>query len=303
VGNYKNFAVITMSPPSSGGVALLQLLAGWENYASPFADGHNHTQTMHNMVELERRVFADRAVYLGDSDFVVVPVDVLTSDIWVDGMTETIRQDTVTLSQAILEGQAEIIESIETTHISIVDTEGNAIALTTTLNSNFGSKVMVQGAGFFLNNEMDDFSIKPGHPNQFGLIGSEANKIEPAKRMLSSMTPTILTHNDKLFMVVGTPGGATIITSIFQTILNITDFNMTMQQAVNAPKFHHQWLPDRILYEKNGLDNTVIEELSALGHQFEVREKIGKLKGILILPNGKLEGGADERQDDTAIGF
>jgi gamma-glutamyltranspeptidase/glutathione hydrolase len=300
-GNYKEYKVISMPPPSSGGIALLQLLKGSE--AFDFAKlGHNSTQSIHLMTELERRVYADRATYLGDADFYAVPQEMLLDSNYLAKRFADIRPDYKTNSTEIKEGKVEIIESIETTHFSIVDKAGNAIGITTTLNGNFGSKVFVEKAGFFLNNEMDDFSIKPGVPNQFGLIGAEANAIAPEKRMLSSMTPTILEKDGKLFMVVGSPGGATIITAVYQTILNVVDFGMNMQQAANAKKTHSQWLPDQILYEENGLDSLVIKQLEAMGHALIPVKAIGKMDAVLVLPNGILQGGADSRGDDTAVG-
>jgi len=180
---------------------------------------------------------------------------------------------------------------------------GNAVSITTTLNGGMGSKVFVGGAGFLLNNEMDDFSVKPGVPNMYGLVGGEANAIAPGKRMLSSMTPTIVSKDGKLFMVVGTPGGSTIITSVFQTIINVTDFGMGMQEAVAAPRFHHQWLPDQVTYERDGLSAEVLQALEAKGHKFRTTGAIGRVDAILVMPNGKLEAGADPRGDDAASGF
>ena len=300
-GKYKDYKVISMPPPSSGGIALLQLLKGSEQFS--FAEfGHNSTQSIHLMTELERRVYADRATYLGDSDFYDVPIDMLLDSAYLANRFSDIHLDSKTDSKDIKEGNVEIIESIETTHFSIVDKDQNAIGITTTLNGNFGSKVFVEKSGFFLNNEMDDFSAKPGIPNQFGLVGAEANAIAPEKRMLSSMTPTILEKNGKLFMVVGSPGGATIITAVYQTILNVVEYGMDMQQAVNASKTHHQWLPDRILYENNGLDSLVIKQLQKMGHKMEPRSAIGKMDAVLILPDGTMQGGADPRGDDTAVG-
>lgn len=300
-GKYKDYKVISMPPPSSGGIALLQLLKGSEQFS--FAEfGHNSTQSIHLMTELERRVYADRATYLGDSDFYDVPIDMLLDSAYLANRFSDIHLDSKTDSKDIKEGNVEIIESIETTHFSIVDKDQNAIGITTTLNGNFGSKVFVEKSGFFLNNEMDDFSAKPGIPNQFGLVGAEANAIAPEKRMLSSMTPTILEKDGKLFMVVGSPGGATIITAVYQTILNVVEYGMDMQQAVNASKTHHQWLPDRILYENNGLDSLVIKQLQKMGHKMEPRSAIGKMDAVLILPDGTMQGGADPRGDDTAVG-
>ncbi len=302
VGSYRGNRIISMSPPSSGGVALLQLLQSIEKFpVTKF--GHNHWKTVHIMTELEKRVYADRASYLGDPDFYEVPTTMLLDDTYLTDRMASISLKRSTRSSELKEGQLEIVESIETTHFSIVDPKGNAVAITTTLNSNFGSKVMVEGAGFFLNNEMDDFSIKSGVPNQFGLTGSIANEIVPGKRMLSSMTPTIVDNSDGLLMVLGTPGGSTIITSVFQTILNVIDHKMTMQQAVNAKRFHHQWLPDRILMEDSIFSTKTRRKLSQLGHEFESSGAIGRVDAILVLPDKRLEGAGDNRGEDRAVGF
>lgn len=303
IDHYKNYKVISMPPPSSGGVALVALLKGIEPYDIK-SWGVNSVNTVHIMTELERRVYADRATYLGDPDFSEVPIKMLLDSNYLAQRNATISMKHKTPSEEIKEGKVEVIESIETTHFSILDKEGNAVAITTTLNGNYGSKVMVEGAGFFLNNEMDDFSIKPGHPNQFGLVGGEANAIQPEKRMLSSMTPTILEKNGKIFMILGTNGGATIITSIFQAILNVTDHDMTMQEAVNAKRLHHQWLPDKIVVENDALDEKTIEGLKALGHELEFRGTFGKVNAILVMPDGTIEGAADiTRGDDIAVGY
>lgn len=216
---------------------------------------------------------------------------------------EGISFDKATPSALVSAGEIPLNESPETTHLSVVDGHGNAVSITTTLNSSFGNKVMVQGAGFFLNNEMDDFSSKPGTPNLYGLIGGEANAIAPNKRMLSSMTPTIVTYNDKLKMVLGTPGGSTIITSVYQTLLNVIDHGMGMQEAVNAKRVHHQWYPDEIRVETDALSNSTQAQLEALGHQLRMTDKIGRMNCILVLPDGRLEGGADPRGDNTALGY
>ena len=213
-------------------------------------------------------------------------------------------KNVATPSDSVAAGAIAILqESEQTTHFSIVDNEGNAVSITTTLNSAYGSKVVVDGAGFFLNNEMDDFSAKPGTPNLYGLIGAEANAIEPGKRMLSSMTPTIVLKNDELFFVVGTPGGATIITSVFQVFLNVAEFGMSATEAVSSKRFHHQWLPDEIRIEENAFDSVKIKTLGAMGHEIVTKDPIGRVEAILVLPDGKLEGAADPRRDDHAEGW
>ncbi|MCS6833485.1 MAG: gamma-glutamyltransferase, partial [Flammeovirgaceae bacterium] len=234
IGNYRGHRLITMPLPSSGGITLLQMLHGAEKYPL-HTWGHTSTKHFHLLAELARRAYADRAAFLGDADFIDVPVDSLLSESYLRHRFADVSLEKKTDSQKIRQGSNVTIESYETTHFSIVDAERNAIAVTTTLNGYFGSKVMVEGAGFFLNNEMDDFSIKVGHPNQFGLIGSPANAIAPEKRMLSSMTPTIVEKDGTLRMVVGTPGGSTIITGVYQVIVNVIDFRMTMKEAVDAP--------------------------------------------------------------------
>ncbi len=301
-GQYKNYNIISMPPPSSGGIALLQLLKGSEDY--PLGKwGAKSTLNIHLLTELERRVYADRATHLGDKDFVKVPINQLLDDNYISNRNSTISLDKKTNSDEIKEGKVDIIESTETTHFSIIDSEQNAIAITTTLNGNFGSKVFVEGAEFFLNNEMDDFSIKPGHPNQFGLIGAEANAIEAEKRMLSSMTPTIIEKDGKLFMVIGTPGGSTIITSVFQVFLNVAEHQMNIQEAIDAPRVHHQWQPDKILYEEGSINQDSITLLEEKGHIFEEKKPWGRVDAILIDSSGYFKGGADKRGDDVAIGF
>ncbi|MTI31516.1 gamma-glutamyltransferase [Xanthovirga aplysinae] len=300
---YKNYKIISMPPPSSGGIALAQLMEGSENYDLKNS-GYNTAETIHIMTELERRVYADRATFLGDPDYVEIPQEMLLSKDYLRNRNSSILPGKATPSAEIKEGKVDIIESTETTHFSIVDKKGNAVSITTTLNGNYGSKLLVEGAGFLLNNEMDDFSIKPGHPNQFGLVGNEANAIEAEKRMLSSMTPTIVEKDHQLFMVVGTPGGSTIITSVYQTILNVIEHGMTMQEAVNAKKFHHQWLPDQVLIEKGAIDNGTRNKLKEMGYTLKDVKSLGKMEAILILPDGTMEGAADyTRGDDTAFGY
>ncbi len=301
VGNYKEYKVITMPPTSSGGIALLQLLNSVEEY--PLKRwGFNSDSTVQIMVEAERRVYADRATHLGDPDFYKVPQKYLVNPIYSKYRMKNFNWEKATLSSDIKAGEVPS-ESEETTHFSIVDRDGNAVSLTTTLNGGYGSMVFVKGAGFLLNNEMDDFSVKPGSPNMYGLLGGEANSIVPGKRMLSSMTPTILEKGGELFMVVGTPGGSTIITSVFQTILNVVEFGKGMQAAVNAKKIHHQWFPDEVVLEKGALDSLSRVNLENKGYKFRERKAIGRVDAILKTPWGYYEGGADPRGDDTKLGW
>jgi gamma-glutamyltranspeptidase/glutathione hydrolase len=304
IGEYRAHKIISMPPPSSGGLALLQLLKGAEQYQmSKYEFGS--FEHIHLMVELERRVYADRATWLGDPDYYEVPVDRLIDEVYLENRFSDIEMDKKTNSQDVKAGTVEVIESFETTHFSIADSEGNAIAITTTLNGNYGSKVVVEGGGFFLNNEMDDFSSKPGFPNQFGLVGGEANAIKAGKRMLSSMTPTIVEKNGNLFMVLGSPGGSTIITAVFQNIINTIDFEMSPQQVVHAPRVHSQWLPDEVYVETDFPSKNVLDQLEAAGHVIKSQAKIGMMANIFVSDSEEYIGVADTKRhaDSKATGY
>ena len=306
--SYRGHEIVSMPPPSSGGVALAQLLQGAEAYDIA-ALGHNSAAHIHLMTELQRRAYADRATHLGDMDFVAVDLDALTDRTYITARNADISPDQKTPSEQVKPGYVAAMESAETTHFSIVDAAGNAVAITTTLNGMYGAKVVVKGAGFFLNNEMDDFAIKPGHANQFGLLGDSKNAIAPGKRMLSSMTPTIVTKDGKLKAVIGTPGGATIITSVFQVLSNIIDFDMSAAQAVHARKSHSQWQPDVVMLEKGTMSLANMRGLSARGHRLypypHFKWQLGRVEAILVGDDGTLEGAADASRgfDDWASGF
>ena len=299
---YKDLMLYAMGPPSSGGICLGQIMKMIE----PYDVGqykHNSLQAMQVIVEAERRSYADRSLYLGDPDFVKIPKDSLLDSNYLSKRMRSFTFEKATKSSDIAPGTIQWEESEETTHYSIVDPQGNAIAVTTTLNGSYGSKVFVEKGGYFLNNEMDDFSSKPGVPNMFGLIGGKANAIAPQKRMLSAMTPTIVEKNGKLAMVVGTPGGSTIITSVLQTILNVYEFDMDVQSAVASPRFHHQWLPDVVVFEPGLFDPSLIKSLQAKAYDIkeEYSRIIGRVDAIQVSESGEITTGADPRGDDTAV--
>jgi gamma-glutamyltranspeptidase/glutathione hydrolase len=300
--DYKGYKIITVPPPSSGGIILIQLLTMIDPY--PFREwGFNSSQTIHLMVEAERRAFADRSEYLGDPGFVKMPVDQLVSRKYLLNRMSTFDEKRASPSQEIKPGFPEGYTSEETTHYSVVDAGGNAVAATTTLNNTFGNSIVVDSAGFLLNNQMDDFSIKPGFPNMYGLVGGEANSVQPGKRMLSSMTPSIVEKEGKLLLVLGSPGGSTIPTTVFQVIINVLDFGMNIRQAVDAGRFHHQWSPDWISYEKNAVDTVTSNKLRYMGHILKERTSIGSVNAIMILSGGKKAGGADKRGNNSSCGY
>jgi gamma-glutamyltranspeptidase/glutathione hydrolase len=298
---YRGYQIVSMPMPSSGGVLIHQMLKMIED--KPMASyGFHSAQAVQLMAEAERRAYSDRARYMGDADFYKVPVNELVSEAYLKNRMKDYNPSMASKSESIKPGAIPGYQSEETTHISVIDKEGNAIAVTTTLNDSYGSKTVVGGAGFLLNNEMDDFSVKPGVPNMYGAIGGEANAIAPGKRMLSSMTPTLVLQNNKPYLVIGTPGGTTIPTSVFQTIVNVIDFGLSTDDAVNKAKFHHQWLPDQIEIEKT-FPFPVREQLQKMGYKLNERTAIGRTEVIRVLPNGRFEAVADSRGDDAAAGY
>tara|TARA_B100000902_G_scaffold237799_1_gene225267 strand:- start:500 stop:2191 length:1692 start_codon:yes stop_codon:yes gene_type:complete len=310
--DYKDLEIISMSLPSSGGILLGQMLRAIEDYDIG-QYGHNSPESIQLMVEAERRAYADRSFFMGDPDFGNnLPVYELIAKDYVKQRMESFSWEKATPSDEISHGELIVEESDQTTHYSIIDHNGNSVSVTTTLNTNYGSKVFVEEGGFFLNNEMDDFSSKPGYPNTFGLIGSEANSIEGNKRMLSSMTPTIVLKDGKPSLILGTPGGSTIITSVFQTILNVYEFGMSIKEAVKVPRFHHQWLPDAVIFEDGVLDRTKDSILRSKNYTIvplpisietsgmSPRSSIGRVDAIFINEKGEVKGGADPRGDDHA---
>ena len=298
---YDDLDIYSMGPPSSGGICLAQIMKMIEPFnIEQYAQ--NSSAAIQIVVEAERRSYADRSLYLGDPDFINIPQDSLLDKVYLSNRMSSFNFDQASKSSDINPGTIIWNESEQTTHYSILDPMGNAVAVTTTLNGSYGSKVFVESGGYFLNNEMDDFSSKPGFPNMFGLIGGKANAIAPEKRMLSAMTPTIVEKNGKLSMIVGTPGGSTIITSVLQTILNVYEFGMSIQEAVRAPRFHHQWLPDIVVLEPKQFDSLLIQKLQTKGYDIkeEYSRIIGRVDAIHLSEENVISMGADPRGDDTA---
>jgi gamma-glutamyltranspeptidase/glutathione hydrolase len=300
--DYKGYKIITAPPPSSGGIILIQLLRMTDKY--PIREwGFNSIRAIHLIVEAERRAFADRSEYLGDPAFVRIPVNQLTGKKYLTARMSSFNESKASDSQQIKPGSPEGYTSEETTHYSVVDAAGNSVATTTTLNNTFGNSIVVDSAGFLLNNQMDDFSVKPGFPNMYGLIGGEANSVQPGKRMLSSMTPTIVEKDGKLLLVLGSPGGSTIPTTVFQVVNNVLNFGMSIGQAVDAGRFHHQWLPDWISFEKHAIDSVSYKKLVEMGHTLKERSSIGSVNAIMILQGGKKAGSADKRGNNSSYGY
>jgi gamma-glutamyltranspeptidase/glutathione hydrolase len=296
-GTYRGYDIYAMSPPSSGGAHIVQMLNILEDYDIG-AMGFNSAATIHVMAEAMKRAYADRSEYLGDTDFVDVPLKGITSKAYADELRQGISMDEATPSSSLAPGNPLPYESNETTHFSIVDDNGLAVSNTYTINFSYGSGIVVDGAGFLLNNEMDDFSAKPGVPNAYGLIGGEANKVEPGKRMLSSMTPTIVKKDGNNFLITGSPGGSRIITTTLQVLMNVIDHHMNIQSAVSAPRIHHQWLPDEIRIE-DGISPDTIALLEAKGHTISQQDAMGAAQSILIL-DGDYYGGADPRRSTSS---
>jgi gamma-glutamyltranspeptidase/glutathione hydrolase len=302
VGTYRGYKIVSMGPPSSGGVCLIQALNTLENFSFN-KNEWGSSRYYHILVETLKRVYADRSIHLGDPDFYSVPVDFLTSKKYGSNIANLIT-DKALPSEMITATNLKYYESEETTHFSVVDKYGNAVSTTYTINSAYGNRIVVDGLGFLLNNEMDDFSSKPGVPNQFGLIGSAANSIQPKKRMLSSMTPTIVLKDDKPFMVIGSPGGSTIISQVLQTIQNVIDFGMNIYDAISVPRIHHQWLPDEINYESHGLPEDVKQNLIARGHVIGSVKSLGRMEGIIIdTQKNVFYGTSDPRGYGKATGY
>ena len=305
-GSFMGYDIISMGPPSSGGLLVVHMLNMFENIFnqkdSDFDLSFNSVDYIHILTELERRAYADRTEHMGDSDYWNVPKSMFLSNDYANKRLKDIDFNKASNSQLIEHGNPYSDQSEETTHYSIVDSAGNAVSVTTTINSGYGNGITVTGAGFLLNNEMDDFSSKPGEPNMFGLLGNEANAVEAKKRPLSSMTPTIVLKDNQPFLILGSPGGSTIITTVMQNILNVVIHDMNIEEAVSSPRVHSQWLPDMVFHEKNGLNKDIINQLKKMGHDIKMRSSIGEANGILINKKG-FWGGADPRGENTAIGY
>ncbi len=291
-----------MGPPSSGGISLIYLLNILENFdLSQYM--HSSAKMLNIMVEAMRRVYADRSEFMGDADFVNVPVDILTSKLYAERRMKDFVQGTASKSENVDHGDAYYKESSQTTHYSVADQWGNVVSVTTTINDNYGNKVVVDGAGFFLNNEMDDFVSKPGVPNMYGLLGSDANAIEPNKRMLSSMTPTIVLKDGKPYLATGSPGGGRIITAVLNNIVNLIDYEMTLGDAIDLPRFHHQWYPDEIQIERGMLTGEVVYNLVKMGYKITEIGDFASIDAILFHPDGGMQGHSDRRGSGKALGY
>ncbi len=297
--DYKNHHIISFAPPSSGGILIAQMM----KMIAPFdiaSMGYQSPAAVALMVESQRRAYADRAEHMGDPDFWKVPTSTLISDAYAKQRMQDYTPGVAGNSKNTSAGQVK--ESEQTTHYSVIDNDGNMVAITTTLNDSYGNKTVVAGAGFILNNEMDDFSAKPGVPNMYGALGGEANAIVPGKRMLSSMTPTLVTVNNKAYLTIGSPGGTTIPNQIYEGLINLIDFKMTLKQSIDASRFHHQWLPDQIQVEAD-FPNATIQALKNQGYKLSQRGYFGRMDGIRILPDGKIEAAGDKRGDDSVAGY
>ena len=306
-GSFQNYDILSMGPPSSGGILLIHMLNMFDEIMNKSESlsidlSYNSIDYIHILTEIERRAYADRAEHLADADFWDVPEGMLLSKDYAKERVSSIDLSKATLSSDISHGNSYIDQSEETTHYSIVDKEGNAVSVTTTINSGYGNGITITGAGFLMNNEMDDFSSKPGEPNMFGLLGNEANAIEPKKRPLSSMTPTIVLKDGQPFLILGTPGGSTIITTVLQNLLNVVIHGMDIREAVSSPRVHSQWMPDMVFHEKRGLSKRLIKKLTARGHEVKLSGNIGEANGIMIDDQG-FWGGPDSRGENTAIGY
>ena len=308
-GSFQGYEIISMGPPSSGGLLLVHMLNMFSEIINQSKSqsldlSYNSSDYIHILTEIERRAYADRAEHLGDSDYWDVPNSMLLSKTYAKERIRTIDFTQASISAQITHGNPNpyLSQNEETTHYSVVDKEGNSVAVTTTINSGYGNGITVTGAGFLLNNEMDDFSSKPGEPNMFGLLGNEANAIVPKKRPLSSMTPTIVLKNNEPYLILGSPGGSTIITTVFQNILNVVIHDMDIQQAVSSPRVHSQWMPDMLFHEERGLSNRIIKKLKTMGHNVRLRGSIGEANGIMVNENGYW-GGPDSRGETSAIGY